>query len=148
MYKPMKFISGFVVGAGFMYLLDPNSGRRRRALIRDRMAATRHDIEDTTAAKAEFVKDKAQGVMAETRAVLKDEEVDDHTLEDRVRSELGRVTRHMGTIHVSAADGRVTLHGSVPSEEIQQVANAAQAVKGVKQVNNQLHAQEHMAEGR
>jgi hypothetical protein len=37
-------IACFVAGAGLMYFADPDRGRRRRAAVRDRVAAGWHDF--------------------------------------------------------------------------------------------------------
>lgn len=146
--KRMRFFGAVALGAGLMYVLDPKAGRRRRALLRDQMVHVGHEVSDTAEAKSRYAKDKAQGAVAEARSALKHEEVDDHTLEDRVRSEMGRVTERMGTIHVSAVDGRVTLHGSAPSKDLESIVRAAEGVRGVKSVDNRLRDQESVTEGR
>jgi osmotically-inducible protein OsmY len=141
----MRFLGAMALGAGLMYLLDPQGGRRRRALVRDQFVHVGHEVSDTAEAKSRYAKDKAVGAMAEARSMMRDEEVDDQKLEDRVRSELGRVTQHMGTIHVSAADGRVTLHGSAPAQELERIADTVEGVRGVKSVDIRLHSEESVS---
>jgi hypothetical protein len=41
-----QLITGVVVGAGAMYLLDPESGSRRRASLQDRSAELGHQLSD------------------------------------------------------------------------------------------------------
>jgi len=41
-----KFIGGLLVGMGLMYLLDPDRGARRRALVRDQAARAGHKVGD------------------------------------------------------------------------------------------------------
>ena len=41
MSRNLLFLSGLGVGLGLMYLLDPNQGARRRALLRDRSDGAR-----------------------------------------------------------------------------------------------------------
>jgi osmotically-inducible protein OsmY len=149
MKQRFGFVAGMVAGAGIMYILDPKAGSRRRALMRDQMVSAGHTLDETASGKARFAKDKAHGIYAETKSALRDEEqVDDHTLEDRVRSELGRVASNMGSIHVSAVDGRITLHGSAPQDEVDKIVSAAKDVRGVQGVDSKLNPQEHLAEGR
>src|SRR5688500_261640 len=42
----LKLVASFAVGAAAMCYLDPATGRRRRALARDKGVAVRHDVED------------------------------------------------------------------------------------------------------
>jgi uncharacterized membrane protein len=44
MKRQGKLIAGVVVGAGAMYLLDPDRGARRRSLLRDRLATTARNL--------------------------------------------------------------------------------------------------------
>jgi hypothetical protein len=68
----MKFaIYSFCAGALAMYFWDPVSGRRRRALFRDQLVHMRHEIEDTAEGLAKDVRNRAQGVAAETRGAMR-----------------------------------------------------------------------------
>jgi CBS domain-containing protein len=62
---------GFGIGAGLMYLLDPNSGRRRRAVLRDKTTSAINTSGDYIDKKRRHLSNKAQGVMAESRSVLR-----------------------------------------------------------------------------
>jgi osmotically-inducible protein OsmY len=146
--KRFGFLAGMLAGAGIMYVLDPKAGRRRRALMRDQMVTAGHTLDDAATAKARFARDKAYGLYAETKSARHTVEVDDNTLESRVRSELGRVVPNMGSIHVTAVEGHITLHGSVPQEQMEDIVKAVQDVQGVRDVENRMNLAEHMAEGR
>src|SRR5712692_6058045 len=68
MNRGLVFAGGVGVGAAMMYLLDPNRGKRRRALVRDQLAhlAKRTpEIVDTT---ARDLKNRARGMVAEMRS--------------------------------------------------------------------------------
>lgn len=52
MKGPGKLITGVVVGAGAMYLLDPDRGARRRSLLRDQGIQARQKLGDGIAATA------------------------------------------------------------------------------------------------
>jgi len=60
------------VGAGAMYLLDPEVGRRRRALIRDQYVRWRGESLDAFRVAARDLSNRAAGVVAETRGFLED----------------------------------------------------------------------------
>jgi len=57
--------------AAAMYFFDPQSGRRRRALVRDKLAWLRDeagDVREAAEGRAEDLRNRATGVMHETRA--------------------------------------------------------------------------------
>lgn len=52
MTKGLSVLSGAGLGAGMMYLLDIDQGRRRRALVRDQAARSARKTRDAVAATA------------------------------------------------------------------------------------------------
>lgn len=136
-----SFFLGIVAGAGLMYLLDPARGARRRGLIRDQLVHGAHEVADLgegVGSRARHLRNRAQGTLAETRARLREEEVEDPVLEARVRSELGRLVSNPGDIQVSAEQGSVTLSGSVPTGEMDDLLAGVEAVRGVRKVVDRL----------
>ena len=125
-------------GAGLMFLLDPQTGNRRRALLRDKLRRVSRVAGERASAWSEMAADHAQGFVAETRARLRHEEVDDRTLVERVRAELGRVMTHVSAVNVEARDGHVTLRGDVLENEAESALAAARTTRGVRSVNDAL----------
>jgi len=145
MNRQETLILGMILGAGLMYLLDPDRGRRRRALIRDQMVHGVHEIEDLgeeVASRARHLRNRARGAMIETRTRFIHEEVDDSVLAARVRAQLGRLVSEPANIQVSAEHGRVTLRGAVPDHEVDALVEGVQEVPGVHDVINRLRKQE------
>jgi CBS domain-containing protein len=68
----ITFLKGVGLGAGLMYLFDPDMGRRRRALIRDQAVHTQHVVTDRIESEARHLRNQAQGLIAETRSTLSD----------------------------------------------------------------------------
>ena len=99
-----SFIAGMAAGAALTFILDPQSGRRRRALVRDQFVRAGHKTRDAADAAAKDLSNRAQGVVAETRSMLRTEHVEPHRLVERVRATLGRATAHPGAIDVFGAD--------------------------------------------
>jgi osmotically-inducible protein OsmY len=132
-----------LTGAALGYFLDPQSGSRRRALLRDQIVKVTDSASEQIQDLSEDAKNRAQGAMHEVRKQLQDEEVSDTTLVERVRSEMGRHVSRPGAIEISAFNGAVTLRGSIASTEVQALVNAVKAVPGVKGVNNQMQAHEN-----
>lgn len=130
------------VGAGTMYLLDPNRGARRRALVRDKLTRTAHVTGEALETTARDAANRAQGVAAEIQGRVRRETVDDIRLAARVRSELGRVTSHPRAITVSATAGRVRLSGPILSAEAERVLAAVRRVRGVSEIEDGLERHE------
>jgi hypothetical protein len=122
-----------------MYLLDPDRGRRRRALLRDKGAWALRKTGDCIEVTAHDLRNRAQGI---THIHSSSEPVDDRIVAERVRSKLGRVVAHPGAIEVNALNGAVTLSGPILVEEMSELLKCVNGVRGVKQVINNLEAHE------
>lgn len=136
------FVTGLALGAGLMYVLDPSAGRRRRALMRDRVVRGRHEISDAASNATTRVGNRMKGFVAETRSRFSSKDVDDVVLESRVRASLGRVVSNPGAISVLCSDGICTLSGPILSDELDRLLSAAAGVPGVREVRSQLTARE------
>ena len=134
------------VGVGLMFMLDPQAGRRRRKLVGDKLRRFSRQAGDRAEAWGKMASDHAQGFVAETTARLRDEAVDDRTLEQRVRAELGRAMTHVRNVIVEARDGCVTLRGDVLEPEAGAALAAARSTRGVRSVEDAL--QRHAEAGR
>ena len=131
-------LGGVGIGAALMYFLDPNRGKRRRALARDQMLHALRKGEDGMEATLHDLNNRAHGVAAETRNRFRDDNPSDDVLVARVRSELGRVCSHPRAIIVTATNGNVTISGPVLEREVDNVLKAARGVRGVDSVENRL----------
>lgn len=125
------------LGAGLMFMLDPSTGRRRRALTRDKARKYARLSAERAQAMARQAADRARGIVAEARA-SEEQWVDDQTLVARVRSELGRVVSHPGSLHVDALDGCVTVRGPVFLWEADAALAAIENTRGVCGVDDQM----------
>jgi len=61
---------GMVLGAGLMYVFDPQAGRRRQALMRDKAYSWANDAQELAEKKARHLRNKAQGLVAEARSAV------------------------------------------------------------------------------
>jgi hypothetical protein len=138
-------LTGLGMGAGLMYLLDPERGRRRRALIRDRAAHSANVGVDAMGAVGRDMAHRATGVAARLRRPFREEAVDDAVLAERVRARLGRAVSHPRAIDVEVTDGRVCLRGPVVQAEVTHLLNAIQGVRGVREVVSALEEHEEAA---
>lgn len=136
-------LAGTVVGALGAIILDPVSGRRRRAYLKDKGTHYRRDFSDYAARQARDLRNRTHGLMAEARRVTHGEEAIDNTkLVERVRSEMGRKTTHPHAIHVSASDGEITLRGQILKSEVEDLIECVSQVRGVREVKNEMELHE------
>jgi osmotically-inducible protein OsmY len=137
--REVSFVAGMAVGATLMYFLDPDRGRRRRAMARDQAVHLAHEVSDSARGAAADVRNRARGAAAEARARARGAtRVPDDVLAERVRAELGHATRHAGAIEVSAHDGVVELRGPVLADDLADVLSAVRTTRGVEDVDNDL----------
>lgn len=129
------------LGATSAFMFDPQQGRRRRALVRDKVVRGLNDGRRFADAAHKDLRWRAQGVAARARS-LRGAPVSDDVLCARVQSKIGRYSSHPGAIEVAALDGRVVLAGDILQREIDRVVDAARSVSGVQHVDNQLRAHE------
>lgn len=58
------------MGAAVMYVLDPDKGRRRRALVRDKAVRAAHKTGDVIGSRSRDLGNRARGIAAEARSSL------------------------------------------------------------------------------
>jgi hypothetical protein len=138
MNRMMSGVASLGAGAAAMYLLDPDRGARRRALIRDKIVRGAHKSSDGLSAASRDLANRTSGAVAEARGWISEQEIPDRTVEARVRSALGRYSSHPRAIEASASNGRVTLRGLTLSHEADQVVRGIEGVRGVMEVVDEL----------
>lgn len=122
-----------------MFWLDPAGGRRRRALLRERIGSVGNDLNQTLSAAGRDLGHRAKGFGAQMRSRLSTDQVSDLVLAERVRSALGRAVSHPSAIEVSTTqDGWVRLNGAVLAHEYPQLLDMVCAVRGVREVCDEL----------
>ena len=130
-------------GAALMYFLDPDRGRRRRNMARDRAVATfRHGARSAERLGRRATGD-AQGLAHRVTHARSagTEALDDVTLARKVESELFRgrdIPR--GRINVNVQEGVLVLRGELDRpEQIAELEAAARKIPGIREVQNLLH---------
>jgi uncharacterized membrane protein len=139
------FLGAAAVGAVSMYLLDPDHGRRRRAVVRDRLSSGMSRLDEASSVASRDLRNRARGLAHEVRSRFTREEVPDEILCERVRSRLGWAVSHPGAIEVAAQSGRVTLSGAVLEREYVRLLRTVWAVRGVADVEDRLAVYESSA---
>jgi hypothetical protein len=100
-------LTGFGIGAGLIYFLDPASGARRRALIRDRAVRTANQTGDALGTIRRDLASRTSGTLARVRSIFDRQPVDDRILVERVRARLGHLVSHPHALEVFVLDGVV-----------------------------------------
>ena len=126
------------LGAGLMYFLDPQYGTRRRALVRDKANSWVNSMDNFLDGANEDMRNRTRGVLAEMSARLSDQGAPDWILEERVRSNLGRLAGHARSIDIRADGGRILLSGPALRENADLIVKTAARTRGVHEVENQL----------
>jgi uncharacterized membrane protein len=142
MNKNLLFLGGIGLGAGLMYIFDPDKGKRRGATARDAAHHIANAFDDAVGKTSRDLSNRAQGFVAELDSIFRCEEADDDVIAARVRSKLGRAVSHPHAIQVTVNQGHVTLSGQILASETDQLINRVWSVRGVTGVENRLEAHE------
>jgi hypothetical protein len=138
----LGYLAAALAGAFAMFFLDPDRGRSRRSVTRDRLAG---------AARRSSVKIERVGrrVSAETYGARQkiahlDRDAppeNDAVLAQKVMSELFRDPKiPKGKISIDASDGVVYLRGQADHpDEINDIGERVSRIDGVREVKNLLH---------
>jgi osmotically-inducible protein OsmY len=135
----MGYAIAAALGALLAYFFDPQNGKRRRNVTRDRVVAkTRRSASSATGAvssQAYGLKQKATHLREEQK------DFDDVTLAHKVETEIFRPEYvPKGTINVNVENGVVYLRGEADRPElIDELVERAWQVQGVRDVENLLH---------
>jgi uncharacterized membrane protein len=138
-----KVLGGIAAGAAAMYVLDPNAGKRRRAIARDRVRSVASDAGRVLRQAARDVGNRAAGLAAEAfRQVEPPRATDDDIVIARARAAMGRVVSHPHAICIHVHDGRLTVSGPILANEVPQLLEVLREVPGVTEVEDRLEAHE------
>ena len=129
---------GLGIGTGAMYLLDPDRGKRRRALLRDKFVWAQRKTAECIEVTSSDLSNRARGIASGIQSRFTSGEVDDAVLVDRVRSKLGRIVSHPAAVEVAAENGNVTLSGPILEAEVDHVLGCVKWISGVKDITNNL----------
>ena len=136
--KLMNLLTGIGLGAGIMYLWDPERGNRRRALIRDQAVSFKNQTDESLQKATEDLRNRTRGVLAETMGRLSNEESSDWLINERVRAELGRSGYHTGGLQIECNDGVVKLSGPILADELDAIIRRVGHIRGVREVINEM----------
>jgi len=142
--KILWFALGLLAGAMLGLLLAPTSGRRSRALLKDKAAKGGQKAAGLGGTATGTVADlgrRAKGAAHELTSRIGSDDADDTVIADRVRTALGHssATHGLERLNVTCVDGVVTLHGPIVDEALQAtIEGVVRGVKGVREVQSAL----------
>lgn len=136
--KLKSFAEGIGVGLFAAYFLDPDRGGRRRAVLRDKIVHQGIRKRECMQIMARDFVNRSRGMRYRIQQRFDHASVEDQTLVERMRSELGRQITHLSAIDIQCENGTVTLSGPILASEIQDCMWHARMVPGVKHVINRL----------
>lgn len=145
LYLGAGILAGVVIGI----MLAPSSGRRSRALLRDKVNKGAHmagDLGDAASRKARDLGNRAEGVAHTVTKRLHgrgetSDRADDNTIADRVRSVMGHLseTHDLERINIDCYQGVITLRGPVVDSLTEHaLLSAVVKVPGVREVVSDL----------
>ena len=146
MNTALNLLAGFGLGAGLMYVLDPQLGRRRRILMRDKLVRAGHKTEEGLCTLRHDLANRVTGLAAEAKGLFARDEPSDQVVTDRIRAHLGRLVSHPHAIKVSVQEGQATLSGPILAHEVERLVDCVSSVPGVQGVANRLDI--HQERGR
>ncbi len=132
-----NWLAGMAVGALAMYIADPSEGRRRRALLQDKVSSYSSKAQDMVEGSIRDARNRFSGLQSEALRMISSRQakpIDNHVLEARVRSRVARAFPQLGEITVDADAGMVTLGGDIASEDEGPVLSLVEAIPGVEAV--------------
>lgn len=134
-----------VIAAAATYLFDPDVGRRRRAVLREKVAGRLSNADDAARVGAIDLRNRSKGVLGALRTRIMSRQVPDEVLAERVMAKVGRAASHPGAIEVIARERTVTLRGPVLKQEHDRIVRTTRTVPGVRDVIDEL--EEHKQQG-
>jgi len=135
---------GAGLGAGLMYLLDPQGGRGRRAVARDKSVSAIKNGGKAAAKTSRHLGNKTKGLVSQAGSKLRRGDLADEgeALLKQVRRKIRRTASHPMAVEVVVQEGNVVLHGLILASEVEGLLAAIQTIEGIAAIENQLEIHE------
>jgi len=135
----LALAAGAGLGAGLMYLFDPNRGHSRRARLVGEAKGLLHRGESRAQKRGRDLLNRIEGIgvrLAEEVAPM--EPPSDEILLERIRSRMGHIVSDPHEVEVRVEKGVVTLEGRLAHPERRRLTEEVRAMHGVKRLNAHL----------
>ncbi|MFN2641490.1 MAG: BON domain-containing protein [Actinomycetota bacterium] len=139
--KIRRLFWAVAAGAVAEYFWDPELGRTRRAMTRDRVTRMRNRTQVKTERLKRATSAQMRGIAARAQHVRDDPPADDIALAHKVESKLfGDPAVPKGNINVAVEEGVLVLRGQLDNEtQIHNVERAVRKIQGVHEIRSFLH---------
>jgi uncharacterized membrane protein len=136
------WLAGAALGAAVMYFSDPRQGRRRRALLRDKLYSMSLDAMDARDATMRDLGNRVAGMRAKFWHAVEGQETapSEQVLCARLHTLMGRLVSHPHAIKVTADGGHIVLSGAILADERELLLAEAYKMPGVVEVEDRLTA--------
>ena len=144
----MGLLAGAAAGAAAMFVLDPQSGRRRRSLIRDKAVKFRNTVDETVTdelpQRIDYLSGFATGAKHRVRKLVNGSDSrpeNEQVLVDRVLSTVFRdPDLPKGDVNIDASGTTVFLRGSIDDPAArEEIEKRVRDVEGVDHVVNLIN---------
>lgn len=136
----LRILATAGISAGLAYLFNPQQGHMRRSQLRDNILRAANRAADTLDTSAKNFSERALGMGAEVLGLIPGAPANAAVLRTRVYAAIARAVSHPAAISAEIDAGNVTLRGPVFAHEVPSLLTRVAAVRGVKDVANQLEA--------
>lgn len=135
----LALAAGLGLGAGLMYLCDPDRGRSRRSLLRGEASGILHRGEDRIEKHGKDLFNRVRGLAVKVaEGIAPEEQPTDELLLERIRSKMGHIVANPHAVQVRVEKGVVTLEGKLDHPERHHLQEEIRAMPGVKRLHAHL----------
>ncbi len=136
--RMLWLVGGLVAGASIMFILDPERGRTRRALARDKVGSMVLHTSTTAGKNVRNLRNHAKGMMHNAPSLVGRNGTSNIDLSNQIRAGLANLLPENESVHVTVHNGRVTLSGPILAGDVQKVVEGVAMVPGVSGVDNRM----------
>jgi len=135
----LALTAGVGLGAGLMYLCDPDRGRSRRSQLMSEATGILHRSEDNLAKRGKDLLNRVQGLAVRVaEEIAPEEQPTDEVLTERIRSRMGHLVANPHEVQVHVENGVVTMEGKLAHSERHHLTDEVREMHGVKRINAHL----------
>lgn len=135
----LALTAGLGLGAGLMYLCDPDRGRGRRSQLIAEASGILHRRENRLEKRGKYFFNRLRGLAVKVaEEIAPEEQPKDEVLLERIRSRIGHIVANPHEVQVHVEKGVVTLEGKLGHPERHHLRREIRAMHGVKRVNARL----------
>jgi hypothetical protein len=132
-----KSVLGIAATAGAVYFFDPDSGRRRRVLLRDQCARAARSVDLETRDARHNLSHRMQDLASKAKSSVS-HPTSDKAICTHARKAIHHAVSHPDAIGCTVKAGNVFLRGDVFSHEHQGVLDEIRTVEGVHIITDHL----------